>query len=104
MPTVFPLEVAGEPFFVADDVNGNWCLDFTTEFSLDCEYGCSDWGETCVTEEWAHICEDNEFAATYGSSAGLIIGVLLGVLGAVAVGIVVYCLCCKKNDDDYQKA
>lgn len=98
------LYVAGEPYFVADAGSLDWCLDYTTEFSKACATGCSDWGDNCVPEEYAHICEDNEFDATYGSNAGLIVGVLFGVLGAVAVGIVVYCFCCKKNDDDYQKA
>ena len=70
MPTIYKFGVVGDyhfvadtvfddPYFVADAVNGNWCLDYTSDFSMACDTKCSDWGRTCVPEEFAYICEDN---------------------------------------------
>ena len=53
--------------------------------------------KTCQTKE---ICDELR-----PSSAGLVIAIIVCLLAAVAVGILVYCLCCKsKGDDDYDKA
>ena len=56
---------------------------------------CMNWG-TCVAEANVAWCDE-------GSSAGLVVGLILAILAAVAIGIVVYCFCCKGDDDDYQK-
>ena len=56
---------------------------------------CLNWG-TCVADANAGWCDE-------GSSAGLVVGLILAILAAVAIGIVVYCFCCKGDDDDYQK-
>ena len=64
----------------------------------DAEDGCDtcmNWG-VCVTEANVGLCDE-------GSSAGLVVGLILAILAAVAIGIVVYCFCCKGDDDDYQK-
>ena len=56
---------------------------------------CMNWGQ-CVPEANVDLCDE-------GSSAGLVVGLILAILAAVAIGIVVYCFCCKGDDDDYQK-
>ena len=60
----------------------------------DCEFCAKD--GVCVAEADAAVCDT-------GSSAGLVVGLILGILAAVAIGIVVYCFCCKGDDDGYQK-
>merc|ERR1719195_1163852 len=64
----------------------------------DAEDGCDtcmNW-DVCVAEANVGLCDE-------GSSAGLVVGLILAILAAVAIGIVVYCFCCKGDDDDYQK-
>lgn len=65
--------------------------------STNCTTTCLNWG-ICATDE--SIC-----AAAYGESlsSGLIMGLILAILAAIAIGIIVYCFCCKGEDDDYQK-
>jgi heat shock protein beta len=60
----------------------------------DCEFCAKD--GVCVAEADMAVCDT-------GSSAGLVVGLILGILAAVAIGIVVYCFCCKGDDDGYQK-
>lgn len=53
-------------------------------------------------EDAIDFCGDAEDIISGGS--GLVIGLILAVLAAIALGIVIYCFCCKSSeDDDYQK-
>ena len=44
-----------------------------------------------------------QIAEDLSSGSGLVIGLILAILAAIAVGIVVYCFCCKDDDDSFQK-
>lgn len=57
---------------------------------------------TCTSEEGYEWSEDGTCVDT-SSGAGLVLGLVFGILGAVGVGILVYCYCFKKDDDDSYK-
>lgn len=51
--------------------------------------------------EWS----SSEGACVESSNAGLVLGLIFGILGAAAVGVLVYCFVFKnKSDDDYKNA
>lgn len=54
---------------------------------------CEDEGNTwedgeCILEE---------------SNVALVLGLILGIMGAASLGVLVYCFLCKKQDDDFNK-
>lgn len=57
------------------------------------EYECEEAGN-----KW----EDGECKET--GSAGLILGLIFGILGAAAIGVLIYYFVCKKQDDSFDKA
>ena len=78
--------------------DGNMCVHFDDTTCADS--GCYSkvlGSPVCQTKE---ICD-----ALAPSSAGLVIAIIVCLLAAVAVGILVYCLCCKsKDDNDYKQS
>ena len=87
---------------LSDEVDGVW-LDATDDDTAHCltyenmDILCPDTGcfdtltASCASEE---LCDANA-----PSSAGLVIAIVVCLLAAVAVGILVYCLCCKSDGD-----
>ena len=97
--------------FVEQESTDNLCISydgvairatdgFEFDSALECSSGCSNWG-VCVGIEDADICKVDE-----DSSMITILGIVLGGLGAVAIGVFVYCMCCRTKSDpnDFMKA
>ena len=87
---------------LSDGVDGVW-LDATDDDSAHCLlYGdaavlCADSG--CYDSVTASCASKELCDANAPSSAGLVIAIVVCLLAAVAVGILVYCLCCKSDGD-----
>lgn len=78
--------------------DGNMCVHFD-------DTTCADSG--CYSKVLGSpVCQSKEVCdALAPSSAGLVIAIIVCLLAAVAVGILVYCLCCKsKDDNDYKQS
>ena len=68
--------------------------------AADCPGGCAQ-DKLCHTEETKVVCDEYR-----PSSMGVILAIV-GVLIAIAVGILIYCFCCKSkgdSDNNYQAA
>ena len=78
-----------------DTVDYNQCLTYNNILADACDTGCLDaFTLNCGTQQ---ACDDNA-----PSSIGLVIGILIAIIGCVAIGILIYCFCCKnKSDDNY---
>ena len=87
--------------YVSNDLD-NYCLHFSGPAeSIDdaskCAAGCSNWGE-CLPAEMKDFCADSMPVSLH-----LIIA-LLGVMAAVVLFYLLYCMCCRgKHHEDYQK-
>ena len=87
-------------FVAAADVtvDYNKCLSYNNLLADGCSTSCLN----VFTVDCGSQAECDEHAP---SSLGLVIGILIAIIGCVAIGILVYCFCCKnKNDDGYHAA
>ena len=75
-------------------VDGDVSKCLVYDDTLCAESGCYDAFSLTAACETAEVCDANA-----ASSAGLLIAVIVCLLAAVAVGVLVYCLCCKSSDD-----
>ena len=68
--------------------------------SSDAIGGCALDG-ACMDASTKAICKE------YFGGSGVVLGVIMGLILSIAIGIIVYCCCCKGNktdDDNYQNA
>ena len=71
------------------------------EDASKCPGGCAVAGMCAEADEASKkVCD--EYNPDGGSGVGLIIAIIVGLLVAVGVGILLWCCCCKGEDDDFK--
>ena len=83
-------------WYDATDDRDAACLVFETDVSeIDAEL----YGEDLMWDEIYGPDTPSELSDDHQSSAGLVVAIVVSLLAAVAIGIIVYCLCCKGDGD-----